>query len=178
MRIRHWCHQNQEVAVYHSLRKEYSVRQPLLWDCWTKHAWFFLSLSMISHPNSLWPPNIRTILKLFPRLEKQPGFFMLGYDLVAVQLLVVETSFFLIRRLTYKWKTIRSSTRLRSTSSGYSFSTVQWFQNFTNTPNPYIILQAFEVLSNPIFAQYNRKQKWVTSFKWLLSNPRNGSVKP
>jgi len=22
MRIRHWCHQNQKVAVYHSLRKE------------------------------------------------------------------------------------------------------------------------------------------------------------
>jgi len=40
-----------------------------------RHFWFFSALKMISHPNSLWPSNIRTILELFPRLEKQPGFF-------------------------------------------------------------------------------------------------------
>jgi len=84
------------------------------------HFWFFSALKIISHQNSLWPSNIRAILKLFPRLEKQPGFFMLDYYLV--QLLVVETFFFRTRRLTYKWKVISSSTRFRSTSSGYSCS--------------------------------------------------------
>jgi len=39
------------------------------------HFWFFSALKMTSHQNKLWPSNLRTNLKLFPRLEKQPGFF-------------------------------------------------------------------------------------------------------
>jgi len=39
------------------------------------HFWFFSALKITSYQNNLWSPNIRTILKLFPRLEKQPGFF-------------------------------------------------------------------------------------------------------
>jgi len=35
LRIRQWCHQNEYVAVCHSLRKECLVRQPFLWYCWT-----------------------------------------------------------------------------------------------------------------------------------------------
>ena len=43
------------------------------------------------------------------------------------------------------------------------------FLNFANTPNPYIVFQAFVV---PTFDQYNRKQKWVAyMFQMTFAEP-------
>jgi len=55
--------------------KNTQIRQPLLWQLNEAHFCFFSTLKMISHQNSLWPSNIRTISKLFPRLGKHSGFF-------------------------------------------------------------------------------------------------------